>query len=177
MENNRMKHFLVLAFLTFSISSFSHDTVEVLKQKGFLFLTNYNYRYDWVGGESRPLGFHDFFYPIKDFDTKILNDSNIQIVFKNGLRVDFINDRKTLKAKAKLFNCFDSSHCYEFYRFYIIPVEIDYKLYEDNWPFICRRNYYELQVERGSSIRFEYLHKAILLTRIKTASENKNKEW
>ena len=156
-----MKYILVLAIFFISKHGFGQDTVITKKQKGFLFLSNYNYIYDWVGGESRPLGFHDFFFPIENFNPKLISDSNIQIVFKNGLRVDFINDRKLAKAKAKIIQCKDTSNCYKYNRFYIIPVLVDYKLFHDYEPYICDRDYYEIDVISGSKLRFEYLHKAI----------------
>ena len=142
------------------------DTLIKKHQKGFLFLTNHNYQYDWEGAEIRKLGFHDFFFPSECIDTRCFLDSNINLLFKNGIRVDYINNRKQLKNKATVVSCIDTSYCYEYDRFYVIPVVVDYKIFEDYEPFVCRRNYFELQVKNGSRLRFEYLHKAIKPLRI-----------
>lgn len=162
----KMKYILLPILLLISVSSFAQDTVIVKKQKGFLFLTDYNYQYDWDSSEIRPLGFHDFFYPVKNFDNSLLCDSNINVLFKNGVRVDFINNRKPLKEKAMSFTGKDTSNCYQFNKFYILQVEIEYKIFEDYEPYVCRRNSYELQIVNGSKLRFEYLHKAIKPLRI-----------
>lgn len=143
------------------------DTVMVKAQKGFLFLSNYNFQYDYDGGEIRRLGFHDFFFPTESCDFKCLSDTGKGIVFKNGFRVDAIIDRKGLKLKAELFRCIDTTRCYEYDRFYIVPVILNYKLFRDYEPLICRRNYYELRVLDGASLRFEYKHEAITPTKIK----------
>ena len=137
------------------------DTLIMKQQKGFLFLTNYNYQYDCNGCEVRSLGFHDFFSPSDCINPKCFLDSNMTTVFKNGLRVEFIKNRKPLKDKAAVFACIDTSRCYSFDRFYIIPVTIDYKIFSDYAPYVCRRNYYELEVVKGGRFRFEYLHQAI----------------
>jgi hypothetical protein len=161
------KNLIILISLTFCFSSFSQtDTMMIKKQKGFLFLSNYNYLYDYEQGEVKSVGFFDFFYPSEHFDSKCLLDSNKNTVFKNGIRVEFFKDRKQLKKKAMLFNCVDTSKCYLFENFYVLPVTIDYKIYQDYEPFLCRRNFYELQVINGSKLRFEYLHKAISILRI-----------
>ncbi|MFI5128417.1 MAG: hypothetical protein ACHQFX_00435 [Chitinophagales bacterium] len=155
------------------ICSAQEDTTLVKKQKGFLFLSSYNYLYDYDGVHARPVGFHDFFYPVNYFNLRMLEDSNISIVFKNGIRVNFLNNRNQLKAKAKKMQCADTSHCYEYDKFYIIPVVIDYKYFSDNWPLICGRNFYEVQVPKGSKARFEYLHKALMPMNIKVETDLK----
>jgi len=173
-----MKNLIILSLLVIiSISCFSQpDTVFKKQQRGFLFLSYYNYLYDYDGGHRRPLGFHDFFYPVKDFNEQLLKDNNVNIVFKNGMRVDFIENRSRLKIKAKNFECIDTSHCYEFGKFYVIPVLIDYALFEDYEPFVCRRNFYEVQVTNGSRLRFEYTHKAIRLIKVKAFSANSRQD-
>lgn len=142
------------------------DTTVRKKQKGFLFLSSYNYLYDYEGSEVKSVGFHDFFFPSDKFDKNCFLDSNKSMIYKNGIRVDFFKSRKYLKRKAISFNGTDTSKCYLFDNFYVIPVIIDYKLFEDYEPFLCRRNFYELQITNGSQLRFEYLHKAISITRI-----------
>jgi hypothetical protein len=167
-KNKQMKKFGVIILLINSLYCFGqNDTTIVKKQKGFLFLSEYNYLYDYDGGHIRPLGFHDFFFPSDCINVKCFLDSNINIVFRKGLRIDSISkNRKLLKGKASLFLSIDTSGCYRYDKFYVIPVEIDYLLFEDYEPYVCRRNYFELQVKNGSKLRFEYLHKAILPRRI-----------
>ncbi len=142
------------------------DTSLVKKQKGFLFLSKHNYLYDYDGSEVKEVGFFDFFYPSEQFDQKCLLDSNKSIWFRNGIRVEFFKTRQQLKKKATIYNCVDTSKCYMFEAFYIVPVTIDYKIYPDYEPFLCRRNYYELQVKGGSNLKFEYINKAISIVGI-----------
>ncbi|RQO31108.1 hypothetical protein DBR32_10410 [Taibaiella sp. KBW10] len=150
------------------ISTAQSDTIVVKEQKGFLFLSTYNYLYDYRGEEMRLLGFHDFFFPVSDFDSNWLTEPNIAISFKKGLRVDSIHNRLPLKNAAFLYKGKDSSDCYEYEQFYILPVIISYKVYSDNWPFVCSRNYFDIQVNDGASLHFEYQHQAIKPIGIKT---------
>lgn len=156
----------VICFLVQAASFAQVDTTVLNQQKGFLFLSDYNYLYDYKGGEIKNLGFHDFFYPADAFDVKCLLDSNKSITFKNGVRVDFFSKRKYLKTQAKSFACDDTTGCYRFKNFYIIPVTINYKLYEDYEPFICQKNFYELKILGRSQLKFTYQHKAISITRV-----------
>lgn len=157
---------IITIFLFVSFSCFSQDTILANKQKGFLFLSKYSYsENNEYPGEIKDLGFNDFFFPTNFFSDKLFADSNLFITFKNGIRIEELQDRKKIKAAATKFYCIDTSLCYKNDIFYIIPVTIegsgyDYK-FED-----CRRNYFELQVKNGSKLRFEYLHKAILPRRI-----------
>ncbi len=159
---------LAIACLSFSSISYSQtDTIRRRQQKGLLFLTKYNYQYDSEGTHIRPLGFHDFYYPTSCLDVKCILDSNLNIVFKNGIRIKFINGRYGIKTQSFSINCIDSSQCYQYSSFYIVPVTMDYKMFEDYEPYVCDRNYYELQVVGGSRLRFEYLHKALIPINIK----------
>src|SRR5258706_10321498 len=152
---------LILVFIS-SITCFAQDdTLTIKNQKGVLVLSNYNYKYDYTGGEIRPLGFHDFFFPTDYFDKRLFLDTNKTITFKKGLRVEFLAGRFGLKQRAAVFKCIDSNKCYRYDKIYIIPVTISYKLYEDFEPFECRRNYYELTIINGSIVKFDYQHKAI----------------
>ncbi|MET0393072.1 MAG: hypothetical protein ABW019_08010, partial [Chitinophagaceae bacterium] len=47
-------------------------------------------------------------------------------------------------------------------KFYVIPVTISYKIYQDNWPIVCRQGFFELSVINKSKCRFEVLHKGII---------------
>lgn len=151
------------------------DTIAVKNQKGFLFLSSHNYLYDYDSTYFRRLGFHDFFFPCEDPGEKLFLDSNISIVFRQGLRVDSIShNRPLLKKKAALLSCIDTSNCYKYDKFYIIPVTINYRVYQDNRPFVCDRNYYELQVINGARLRFEYQHKAIRSIQIISSGTTKS---
>ena len=154
---------LIVILLFIYVNGFAQtDTILIRKQRGFLFLSNNNYLYDYGGSHSRPLGFHDFFFPINCLNVNCFSDSNMSIIYKRGLRIDLVGDkRKLLKKRAAAYSCIDTSNCYEFDKFYVIPVTIDYKMFEDYEPFVCRRNYFELRVKDGCNLRFEYLHKAI----------------
>lgn len=159
------------------------DTSIVKEQKGFLFLTNYNYQYDWKGEtEMCPLGFHDFFFPVSNFDSTWFTEPNMTIAFKNGLRVDYIHNRLPLKEAAHLYKGKDTSYCYEYEQFYVIPVTISYKQFKDYEPFVCRRNYFDIQIKEGASLHFVYQHQAIkpisiksLVSKNKTSVNLKNK--
>lgn len=151
----------VLIHCVFSVAA-QCDTLIEKEQKGFLFLTNHNYQYDWNGEtEIRSLGFHDFFFPVSNFDSAWFKEPNIDITFKNGLRVDYINNRLPLKQAAHLYKGKDASNCYEYDQFYVIPVTITYKQFKDYEPLVCRRNYFDIQIMNGASLHFEYLHQAI----------------
>lgn len=136
----------ILLLITFFVSNMclaqQKDTTLVKEQKGFLFLSEHDFQYDESMLESRPLGFHDFFFFGECIDSLSIADSNKAITFKNGLRVDYINDRLQLKGQAMLFQGKDTSLCYEYSQFYIIPVIISYKQFEDYWPFVCDHNYF-----------------------------------
>ena len=160
-----MKIFIFILSCVFTCSKgyTQTDTLIQKQKRGLLFLSKNNFQYDWKDGEKemRSLGFHDFFFPCEEFDLKCLLDSNLEVLFKNGYRVDFIRDRRILKNKAKMFPCMDSSRCYLFDEFYILSATMTYRQYVDYEPFVCRRNYFELKVINGSKLRFEYQHQAI----------------
>lgn len=156
------------------------DTVIIKEQKGFLFLSTHNYLYDKSELESRPLGFHDFFFPGECLDSLLFLDSNKAITCKNGLRVDYIHNRLPLKEQALMFKGKDTSICYVYDRFYIIPVIISYKKFEDYEPFECRRNYFDIQVEQGAALHFEYQHqmiKPITITPVKKKNKAKKARY
>ena len=163
---NKYLVLLLLLLSEMTIAFSQTDTVIVKKQKGFLFISDYNYQYDYDGSHMRPLGFHDFFFPSNCLNISCFLDSNKAITFKNGLRVDFIMGRSGIKTSSMEVHCTDTSDCYKYKKFYIVPVAIDYKLFEDYEPYVCYRNYYQIQIEKGSFMRFEYLHKAILPIRL-----------
>lgn len=166
-----MRLFFLCLYLSCQFDLIGQDTLKVTKQQGFLFLSEHNYMYDKSTHEIKLLGFHDFFFPSLFFDKKCILDSNLNITFKNGLRVDFFNGRNGIKSRSQPIPGLDTSNCYKYDKFYVIPVLIDYKIFGDYEPFVCRRPYYAVKVKNGSSLRFEYLHKAISITRIKVLSD------
>lgn len=143
------------------------DTAIVRQQKGILFLSSYNDDYDYNGAEVKSVGFFDYFYPdsasIKDYKLRGCS----KVFFKKGVRVDRFDQRNSLKAIATELSCYDSSHCYYFDKFYLVPVIVTYKVYDDYWPFLCRRNFYELKFVDSGIIKFEYEHKLIKIITIK----------
>ncbi|MDR6568830.1 hypothetical protein [Chitinophaga ginsengisegetis] len=164
------KVFLILFNLLVSIKcSAQIDTVVVKKQQGFLFLSAYNYMYDYDGtrNEIKLLGFHDFFYPSDTLGLNKLEGPKGIHVLKNGQRVDFFDKRQLFKEKAKVVACLDTSGCYSFKKFFIVPVIISYKQYKDYEPAICHKPFYELVINKEQSIRFEYLPQAITISSIK----------
>ena len=163
-----MKKYTFLLILAMSQTSGSYgqnDTTLVRSQSGFLFLSSYGYKYDDYGSRMRPVGFHDYFFPLSFFQNKLFSDSNLVINFKNGIRVDSIKGRNILKQKANVFNCIDTGKCYRYEKFYIIPISITYMMYLDNWPLPCKKNHFSLQVLGGAQMRFNYVHKAMHVTR------------
>lgn len=152
------------------ISHGQTDTSLHKSIKGFLFLSAYNFNYDRSHSEDKPLGFHDFFYPTECVNMKCFLDTNRCVTFKNGLRVEYFEGRNLTKGKSVVMKCRDSSNCYAYDKFYIVPVVLDYKQFEDNFPPICDRNYYELELENGLKRRFEHRPKAITLTKWKALS-------
>jgi hypothetical protein len=146
------------------------DTVVVKNQKGFLFLSFENGRFDYNGGHWRPIGFEDYFFPGSSVGKEMFIDSNITVNFMNGVRVNFIASRNTLKKKAILLNCSDTSKCYPFKKFYIVPVTTSYKEFKDIWPLACKRDSFALRISNGSKVRFKYRHRAMAV--IKYAVNN-----
>jgi hypothetical protein len=139
------------------------DTIIKKQQKGFLFLSAFNGRYEEFGGHMRPVGFHDFFYPLKDFNEQLFSDS---VVFTDGIRMDFIIGRYGSKKNAIRIYGKDTSRCYHYDSFYVVPVILDFRQYEDSWPFECGRNFYEFASNPGGKIRFEYIHQAADITKL-----------
>lgn len=153
------------------------DTLRVINQHGFLLLSHYNFQYDEKeGSEMNPLGFHDFFFPSEKFDLGCLLDSNKSILFKNGIRLDFYDKRQIVKKKATLIRCRDTSFCYPFKDICIIPVSIDYRIFEDYWPFECDRNYFDLKIMNGADLRFQYLHKAFYILNLREIGDKAKKK-
>jgi hypothetical protein len=152
------------------------DTIVIKNQKGFLFLSNYNYLYDKSSGEIRDIGFHDYFFPSNKFNKNWFIDSSKNFSFKKGLRVEFFKSRNMLKRKALLFKCVNQNNCYFYDNFYIIPVTINYKLYNDNWPLACRSNLFDIEVIGGSKLRFYHNENAIIPLRVSLINTNPKKK-
>lgn len=161
------KQKLLAILMYLAIPGFSQtDTAIVRNQSGFLFLSSYNYKYDEPLGHMKPIGFPDFFFPTSSFSSEVFSDSNVTINFKNGVRVEFLNNRNLLKSKATLFNCDDDNACYSYTNFYILPVSIAYKIYEDNWPLNCKSGFFYLKINGVNEVKFNFSHKAIIVQKV-----------
>ena len=152
------------------------DTTVFKQQKGFLFLSKQHHIYDWPNGDEVRTGFNDYFFPSDAFNKDCVLDSNKSVSFKNGLRVDFFETRNQLKSKSTPFNCKDKTGCYEYDKFYILPVIVDYKLYIDNWPPACRSDFFDIEVSNGSALRFYHQRKAITSIKITVIQPVANKK-
>ena len=151
------------------------DTVIVKKQKGFLFLTGYNLNYDSNYSHVRSWGFSDYFFPSENFDKNCLLDSNKNISFKNGVRVEIFKTRNQLRNKATKFNS-TYKDCYSYDSFYIVPVIVDYKMVDDSWPLDCRSDFFDIDVVEGSKLRFYHQRKVMIPTKITATLPTVKKE-
>ncbi|MCH5720509.1 hypothetical protein [Niabella hibiscisoli] len=159
--------FYVFFLLCSHISFAQKDTVIGKSKKGLLFLSQHNYKYDWdVLNEMRHLGFHDFFLPTDSVGAIDWYKKDSGSLFTHALRVDFVPERYDLKKKAQRVVCIDSTRCYAYDNFYIIPVVVDYGLFTDYEPPICGRSYFSLQIGNGNLFRVEYISKAIKLLKV-----------
>jgi hypothetical protein len=156
---------LVLVMLSCLNTFAQTDTILNKKQKGFLFLSGYCLNYDVNESEVKSYGFSDYFFPSEAFDKNCFLDSNKNISFKNGVRVDFFKSRNQLKTKATKFTS-KYNDCYSYDSFYVLPVIIDYKLFDDTWPLDCRSELFEINVVNGSQLIFYHQRKAIIPTKI-----------
>lgn len=161
------KYLTIILILLYSQLSFGqNNTIKSSRQKGLLVLSSYNYLYDYDGGHTRFIGFHDFFFPTDKISCYDFTDSCLLYMLKNGIRVDSIPDRQKLKTKNYQFLCYDSSKCYIYKDIYFIPVDIVFSEFEDYMPFKCERNYFDIRILKGSSFHFEYRHAAINIQRL-----------
>jgi hypothetical protein len=65
--------------------------------------------------------------------------------------------------KAIKFYGSDTSQCYPYHDFFIIPVTITYQVFKDNWPLSCKREFFDLKIVKGGSVRYIYAHKAMIV--------------
>lgn len=151
------------------------DTVIVKKQKGFLFLTGYNLNYDSNYSHVKSWGFSDYFFPSENFDKNCFLDSNKNISFKNGVRVEIFKTRNQLRSKATKFNS-TYSDCYSYDSFYVVPVIVDYKMFEDTWPLDCQSDFFDIDVVKGSKLRFYHQRRAIMPTKISVMAPTAKKK-
>ncbi|WP_343703077.1 hypothetical protein [Chitinophaga sp.] len=165
-----MRFFISISILFFYAEKcFSQKDTLIREEFGILFLSAHNYMYDYDGtaNEVKLLGFHDFFYPFaSDALDKVLNPvPNLQL--RNGRRVEYFDQRSFLKQKATEVNCIDTSRCYLYDSFYVLPVIIYYKEFSDYEPVLCGKNKYSLMMtKKQRAINFEYLPKAIQVIKI-----------
>lgn len=160
-----MRIIKILILILISSNCFAQDTTVLKKQKGFLFLSSQHYMYDWPNGDEMRTGFSDYFFPSENFDKNCFLDSNKSISFKNGVRVEFFKSRNQLKSKSIKLNCTNNG-CYFYDSFYVIPVVIDYKLFKDDWPLDCRSEFFDIDVIKGSKLRFYHERRAIAPTKV-----------
>jgi hypothetical protein len=150
-------------FLFFATTCFAQtDTVLRKGQKGYVFICQYNYLYDYSGGHWRPVGFHDYFFPSDKSDMTQFLDSTKTLTFSNGIRIDFFPGRYYFKKHATTFFV-RSNDCYYNDTLYIVPVIMDFKEYQDNWPPVCEKNTYQIQVIGGSNLNFAVSSKAMIV--------------
>ncbi|HEX5151675.1 MAG TPA: hypothetical protein VFW07_09500 [Parafilimonas sp.] len=155
---------LLLVSVCLNVSA-QADTTLVKKQKGFLFLSGYNINYDINTSEIKSYGFSDYFFPSENFNKNCFLDSNKIISFKNGVRVEVFKSRNQLKSKAMKFNS-TNIQCYFYDSFYVIPIIVDYKLFDDISPLDCRSEVFDIDVVKGSKLIFYHQRKAMLPTKI-----------
>jgi hypothetical protein len=175
-QNKKMKKIIKLILVTLSsLNTFAQpDTTLNKKQKGFLFLSSYSLNYDHTESEIKSYGFSDYFFSSENFDKNCFLDSSKSISFKNGVRVEFFKNRNQLKTKALKFDC-KNNQCYFYDSFYVVPVILDYKLFEDTWPIDCRSEFFDINIDNGSQLRFYHQRKAIIPTKIIVSMTTKKK--
>lgn len=170
--------FLVSIFILFFCvgKCFSQKDTLIRKERGILFLSAHNYMYDYDGAanEIKLLGFHDFFYPFAgDRLGKIVNPVK-DLQLRNGRRIEYFDQRPFLKQKATQVKCIDTSMCYRYDSFYVLPVIIYYKEFSDYEPALCGKNKYSLMIaEKQHIISFEYLPRAIQVIKIDILASKK----
>jgi len=149
--------FQLLANCAFSQS----DTVTKKLQKGFVFISDYNFLYDYSGGHWRPVGFHDYFFPTDDNNIEQLMDSNKTFSFTDGRHIQFFPERFYYKKIAKQLPV-EPTDCYIERKLYVVPVVMEFKEYKDNWPPACETNSYRLKIVGGGASVLKYLPKLLM---------------
>lgn len=165
-----MKFYISLVNLLFIVNyCFSQTDTLTREQRGILFLSAHNYMYDYDGAanEVKLLGFHDFFYPSADKAAKEIANGSKNLCLNNGVRVDYFYLRPSLKKSAISINCLDTTKCYRYNKFYLVPVVIKYKEYIDSEPGICGKHQYDLIVSGSHTVRFKYNSRAIMITSVR----------
>lgn len=171
-NEEKMKQIIISLILILSgLHCKAQSGMQCERKAGVLFLSKHNFQYDWVDGysETRSLGFHDFFFPLND-PKKGLPDSSGAIIFKNGVRIDYIENRASIKAKAKKIACpkvTDSTRCYPFDEFYMVPVEMEYQFFNDYESDVCAGSKFNITTSGGMNVRFSYLKIGVKPKRIK----------
>lgn len=162
---------LLILFLNHSFGQ--SDTTFQRQQKGFLFLSAHNYLYDYNGEEIKTLGFHDFFFPLVDYDS-VVRSRNL-VVIGDGIRLDYFKERQVLKSKAQKRYGKDTAGCYRFDSFYVLPVVVDLKAFKDYEPPICKKRYYIVKTKEGKEIWFAYFPTAGVITKVTLPPNKKDK--
>jgi hypothetical protein len=165
-----MKFYISLINLLFIANHcFSQTDTLIREQRGILFLSAHNYMYDYNGAanEVKLLGFHDFFYPSTDLTVKGIVNTSKSLCINNGVRVDYFDLRPSLKKRAVSIDCLDTTKCYRYDKFYLVPVFIKYKEFTDYEPSICGKYQYDLLVCGNHSVKFKYSQRAIIISSIR----------
>lgn len=166
--------FTVLSFLTSVQESFSQsDTIIKKRVRGIIFMPAYHSAYDECCPSETSIGYNDYFFPIKSACSKIFEDSIIDINIRSCSRIVTNDFRKIIKKQATELFVIDTALDVQWYimnSFFIIPVEMDYKLFEDDFPKMLAKDDFKLHVKNGSRVRFIPNKKAIMPIRIKVLS-------
>lgn len=187
-KNIAMKrNIFIIVILASCINSFAQTDTTIKKSvRGFVFIPSYHSDYDYkkcCPGEIIP-GYNDYFFPISNPNIKLLTDSNIELAFKNCIRIEKNNFHEKIKEQATRFRSIDTTwntHWYYLDTFYIVPVIIDYKVFKDDFPKMMSQDSFEMQVTGGAKIFFYPKREAMIPIKIQILSEailpkrNKNK--
>jgi len=90
------------------------------------------------------------------------------------VRLDFFEERETLKSKAQKVFGKDTAGCYGFDSFYVLPVIVNFKEYKDYEPSICKKRFYIIKTE-GKEVWFAYFPTAATITKVTVLPNKKGK--
>lgn len=180
LQNSNMKFIVSIIIVCLTIQAnyckAQNDTLVKKSVRGLYFIPAYHFLYDYkkcCPGEIIP-AYHDYFFPTEIINIDLLKDSNIEISFKNCIRIEMNNFHEKVKVKAIQLNCIDTTTIMQWYyldTFYIVPVEIDYKVFKDDFPKMMSQDSFAMQVTNGAKIYFYPKREAMLPINIKILSE------
>lgn len=117
----------------------------------------YHSAYDKCCPGEMSYSYNDYFFPISNPNINLLRDVNIELLFKNCVRIENNALRSNIKRQATKFVVIDTvfkTHWYGLDTIYIAPVVMDYKMYGDNFPKMMSQDNFELQIINGAKIYF-----------------------